>query len=163
MKSNSLLSLTVLLLLPLWLSAQPGPRRGQDRERIEAQKIAYLTDKLSLSPAEAQKFWPVYNEFNDKREKVLQNMRERRRTARGMTDEELTEAEASRLADDELIEAQQMLDLRKEYHAKFKSVLPASKVLRLYRAEEEFKRVLLDRLRGGKGHGGGKGQGPGGQ
>lgn len=157
---------TILILAVFCLGisagiAQPGEGPGRNREKIEAQKIAFLTNKLALTPAEAQKFWPVYNEFDDKREKLMKSNRERHRGIREMDEGALSEENAARLADEELIEAQQMLDLRKEYHSKFKSVLPASKVLKLYRAEDEFKRVLLDRLKGGKGNGPGAGQGPG--
>jgi hypothetical protein len=139
--------LLLLFTLPLMAAAQRGPRFEENRERIEAQKIAYLTEKLNLSPAEAQQFWPVYNEFNAKREKILERTRERHRKLRMNEEGGISEEEASRLADEELVEAQQMLDLRKSYHQQFKSVLPASKVLRLYKAEDEFKRVLLERLR----------------
>ncbi|HRY97571.1 MAG TPA: hypothetical protein P5550_00800 [Bacteroidales bacterium] len=157
-------TLVFLALLSLILGAaiaQPGPGYGRNREKIEAQKIAYITQQLALTPAEAQKFWPVYNEFDAKRDKIMQSNRERHRKLRDMEMGDLTEEAAARMADEELIEAQQLLDLRKEYHSRFKSVLPASKVLKLYRAEEEFKKVLIERLRGGKGPGAGDGPGRG--
>lgn len=150
----------ILLILPVMLMAQrgPGPGYGQNRERIEAQKIAFLTEKLELTPAEAQVFWPVYNEFNAKREQIIESFRKRHKELRNMDEVVLSEEEAAGLADQELVEAQQLLDLRKTYHAKFKSVLPATKVLKLYRAEDNFKRVLLNHLR--EGRGGNRGSGP---
>jgi len=150
-------SILIVLMLPLTVMAQPGPMGPQGREKIEAHLIAYLTQELDLSPQEAQVFWPVYNEYSDKREAIMQQSRQRNRTIRQMDMQTITEEEAARLADEELLEAQQLLDLRKAYHGKFKSVLPATKVLKLYKAEEEFKRILLDRLRGGKGPGGNQG------
>lgn len=120
---------------------QPGARH----EKIEAQRIAFITQKLALTPDEAKVFWPVYNEYDAKRDEL-------RKTFKGSADlvtpnnEPITEAQASKILDDQIIEAQRFLDLRKEYHAKFKSVLPAVKVLKLYDAEREFQKMLMDRI-----------------
>jgi hypothetical protein len=44
-------------------NAQNG--NGQRQEKIQALKIAFITQKLKLTPAEAEKFWPVYNQYNN--------------------------------------------------------------------------------------------------
>ena len=36
---------------------------AQNGNRLEALKIAYITKRLDLSPEEAQKFWPIYNQY----------------------------------------------------------------------------------------------------
>ncbi len=33
-------------------------------EKIQSLKIAFITQKLQLTPDEAQKFWPVYNQYD---------------------------------------------------------------------------------------------------
>ena len=38
------------------------------QERVKAAKVAYLTRELGLSPQEAERFWPVYNEFENRRD-----------------------------------------------------------------------------------------------
>lgn len=155
------LTFLLIVMLPLIVLAQRGPRFEENRERIEARKVAHITDELDLSPKEAQSFWPVYNEFNDKREAIVAASRATRRELTKSEIDQLTEAEARKMADEQLIHAQQMLDLRKTYHTKFLEVLPAVKVLKLYKAEEDFKRLLLDHLRGRRGPGQGQGQGRG--
>ena len=43
-----------------------GPRRGGDngwRERVRAEKVAFLTEEIDLTESEAQVFWPIYNEI----------------------------------------------------------------------------------------------------
>jgi hypothetical protein len=144
--------------------AQQGPG-GPNREKIEAQKVAYITTKLNLTTEEAQKFWPVYNEYQTKQKDLMKGPDDK---PSNLSREEmmvLPEKEAARLADEELLHAQKMLDLRKEYHAKFKSVLSSQKVLLLYEAEKDFRRELLHQLRGqgpgGKKGGGGYGPGDG--
>lgn len=149
-KINSMIALSLLMLLPLMSMAQPGPMGRPSNERIEAQKVAFITERLSLTPAEAQVFWPLYNEHQAKREEIMNKLRTRNREMfRGDIDK-VSEEEATKIIDDQIIEEQMMLDLRKEYHAKYKKVLPASKILRLYHVEREFKRVMLDRIRGPK-------------
>jgi len=122
-----------------------GDRQGNRHEKMEAQKIAFLTKELELTPDEAKVFWPVYNEYDAKR----MEMRKSFRNDKMDKDEfaKLTEKEAVQLLDNQIIEAQKLLDLRKEYHAKFKAVLPAVKVLKLYDTEREFQKMLIDRIK----------------
>lgn len=119
------------------------------RENIEAQKIAFITDKVGLTPAEAKEFWPVYNEYDAKRKEI----RKQNKNNFVRDDDELgklTEKEAEQIIENQMLEAQKMLDLRKEYNNKFKSILSATKVLKLYDAEKDFQKVMIDKLRSKK-------------
>ena len=119
--------------------------QSEQREKMEAQRVAFITQKLNLTPDEAKVFWPVYNEYDSKRHDLMKSFR-------GSGDhhkddyDKLTEAEATQVLDNQIIEAQKFLDLRKEYHAKFKSVLPAVKILKLYDAEREFQKMLMEKM-----------------
>ena len=160
---GSIIGLAVLMMLAIALnaSAQPGPKGNQSqKDKIEAQRIAFITDRLDLTPAEAQVFWPIYNEYDAKRKELRWTYH---KAPEGMEKpiEEMTEKEALEVVDNQIIEAQKMLDLRKEYHGKFKAVLSAKKVMLLYESEREFQKQLIDKLRKGKGPGPGKGKGPG--
>jgi hypothetical protein len=123
-----------------------GKQHGDQRKNIEAQRIAYITQELKLTPDEAKVFWPVYNEYEAKRHELKKSFRESGDNHKTDLDK-LTEKEANQILDNQLVEAQKFLDLRKEYHAKFKSVLPAVKVLKLYDAEREFQKILMDKIR----------------
>jgi hypothetical protein len=136
----------ILLLLPIVSLAQPDRDPSEKKELIYSHKIAFITDKLALTPQEAQAFWPVYNEYEDKRETLQKDMFK----DSGLDDinvDALTDEEATRIADDQIIKAQKLLDLRKEYHSKFKGILPPKKVLMLYHAEREFQHELLKKIR----------------
>ena len=119
--------------------------QGDQREKMEAQRVAFITQKLNLTPDEAKVFWPVYNEYDSKRHDLMKSFR-------GSGDyhktdfDKLTEAEATQIIDNQIVEAQKFLDLRKEYHAKFKSVLPAVKILKLYDAERQFQKMLMEKM-----------------
>jgi predicted nucleic acid-binding protein len=59
----------------------------------------------------------------------------------------LTNADAEKIIDQELVFEERELALKKEYHTKFKSVLPVKKVALLYQAEHEFRREILKKAR----------------
>jgi hypothetical protein len=151
----------IITFVMVQANAQPRSANKQDRmDRIEAQRVAFITDRLRLTPAEAQVFWPVYNEYDAKRHELTKNFH-KALAGDEKAFEDMTDKEAIELADNQLIEAQKLLDLRKEYHSKFKSVLPPQKVLGLYESEKDFQKQLIDRLRDCKGPGQGKGLGQG--
>ncbi|MDT8400199.1 MAG: hypothetical protein RQ743_00770 [Bacteroidales bacterium] len=116
------------------------------RELIEAQKIAFFTRNLELSPEEARLFWPIYDEYTAKRDKIVRQRNSLTQDI-GNNGENMTEKELEELGDKlvslDLMEAQ----LKAEYHKKFKGVLPPSKVVRLYYTENRFKNYLLNQLR----------------
>lgn len=127
---------------------QPAGQQSR-HEDIDAMKIAFITQQLSLTPEEAQQFWPVYNQYNEK----IQALRKRRMDQYKQTKEnidKMTDKEVEQAIDNDLVSRQQELDLRKEYEVKFKSILPIKKVAKLYQAEEQFKRVLLNKLKDGQ-------------
>lgn len=121
-------------------------RQNERRENIETLKIGFLTKRLDLTPEEAQKFWPVYNQFNDKLQDIRKKRREDIRDAREKFDG-LSDKEVEQAIDADMSNRQKELDIQKEYHSKFKAVLPIKKVAKLYAAEEQFKMELLNKLK----------------
>ena len=68
---------TLLLLTFLIVNVNAQGRRGkQDWDKFRAEKISFLTEKLELTPEEAQKFWPVYNLFEKERGELFGQKRE---------------------------------------------------------------------------------------
>jgi hypothetical protein len=54
----------------------PRPMTKEQRERLESFRIQFITKKLDLSPAEAEKFWPVYNEQKEASRNLMQEKKE---------------------------------------------------------------------------------------
>jgi len=152
--------LTILVSFLLFSSiiaeAQP-PRRGPMQERfreLESRRVAFITRELSLTPQEAQVFWPVYNEYHEKRLKMMVSHRNQRIETTNI--EDLAENELLEIAENEILSLEEMASLRREYHEKFKDILPILKVVKLYNAERGFNRQLLEDGRGGIGPGRGR-------
>ncbi len=143
------LLMAALFAVPFQLRAQEDdmPPLSEERTKeIKAQKTAYLTTKLSLTSEEAQRFWPVYNEFDEAREKLRREMREVMRTGR-RSGEPLTEAAAEQLLAKGLSIRERELALERTYKDRFVKVIGAVKTLELHKAERDFQREVLRRYR----------------
>jgi hypothetical protein len=96
-----------------------------DGSRIETLKIAYISEKLKLTPEEAEKFWPVYNKYMD----------------------EIRGARQSYQADkDEIKLEENILNIRKKYSVDFNKALSPAKVNLFFRTEKEFATVVQKTL-----------------
>ena len=146
----SSLSISTLLALVIFIQsgwAQGGfGQRQERREQMETQRIAFITRELSLTPSEAKAFWPVYNQYHDKRNKMMRKHQAQRQQLNNL--DRLTEQELIEIADAEITNMEEMAALRREYHEKFKKVLPLKKVIELYETERNFNRFLLRESRG---------------
>ena len=75
---------TILFSVLLVLTASAsGQNQGQNRngmgdfakqwqERLESEKIAFLTNEMSLTPKEAQSFWPLYNQAQKEQREAIE-------------------------------------------------------------------------------------------
>ena len=135
--------IALLLLLNLQLYAQ---NKRPAKERMESMKIGFLTDRLNLTPEEAKEFWPVYNKYSDELE-VLRNGRRESIMNTKQSIDEMKDSEIEKVVDGEIIYRQNELEILKKYHPQFKKILPIKKVGKLYRAEDDFKRKLLEMIK----------------
>jgi hypothetical protein len=132
--------LLMALAIPVFAQdADDAEATGEDpraQQTIRAAHAAYITERLSLTPEEAEKFWPVYREFAKKRLLIRRQLRVARRN--GQDEKNLIELD--------LKLKQQELDLEKEYSARFLQIIPAEKLLNLRQAEADFRKLLLRQL-----------------
>lgn len=115
-------------------------------ERIRAQKVAFITSRLNLSSKEAERFWPVYNEFFEKKEKLSDNKKALTKELQ-QNGQNYTNDKKIQLADELITFKLKEAKLDQIYHEKFKMVLSIDKIIRLYNAENKFKNQLLMQIR----------------
>lgn len=138
---RSLLMLSLLATLPA--VAQSGAGSHQSRmSQLENAKIAYITEKISLTQDQAQRFWPVYNEFTAKRRDLNRRMRE----TRTKDSDALSEAQIKDRLTQAFTLRQQEVNLEKEYFDKFQKVLGIRQVSKLYQAERQFTKEVIKRV-----------------
>ncbi len=105
-----------LLLMSFTVSFLIGV--AQNGERLYALKIAYITKRLDLSPDEAQKFWPIYNQYSDELMQVRKD--------------------AIRNNKSEIELDESLLNIRKKYSALFGQAISPQKIDIFFRSEKEF-------------------------
>ena len=122
---------------------QQMERDPKAREKIEAARIAVITNKLGLTPEQAEKFWPIYREFTEKRQEMRKEFKSEQDKAgtAGLSPEQ-----QQKLVDLGLQLKQRELDLEKNYSGRLLKVISADQMLRLRPAEKEFQRMLVQQL-----------------
>ncbi len=141
------ISFLTLLALSTFAFSQSGGKKGSPiRERIRSERVAFITERLALTSDEAQRFWPVYNQFTDQLEELKKQQRDNRKTANDKL-AVLTDKEVERLLQEELNSQQQMVDLQRRYQVELAKVIPIKKIAMLYKAEHDFKITLLRKMR----------------
>ena len=116
--------------------------RDSHREKIRALKTAYITEGLNLTAQEAQQFWPVYNEFEEKRRRLY-----RRERAEVDDIECITEEKAnSKLNEYVEIEREDYL-LKKKYYNDLRKIFDARRIMKLKQVEDEFNHKMMREYR----------------
>jgi hypothetical protein len=125
------ISAMLILLLSSVVLAQPSPK-----EKVEAMRVAFLTNRLELSPAEAKQFWPIYNSYRHDLVQLRHSFYPNDEGANAHLD-----------ADRQMEFEQKKLDLKKQYLPQFEQVIGKAKLNKLVTAEEDFKRLLMQTMR----------------
>ena len=134
---KKLLSLSLLVFLTTNVFAQHPDRD----EKIKALKIAFITERLQLSESEAQKFWPIYNAFEDENNKLRMEAFSKHRPD---DIDSLTEVEAKDLVNDIISIENQRSKLRAKYFKDLLTAIPAKKVILLKATEDAFNRRMFE-------------------
>ncbi len=136
----------IVFLLISTLSFSQGFK--EKKEKVKALKVAYITEQLDLTKEEAQKFWPIYNAFDDKQAEL------RHEKMRAILDrfepgnvDKLSEKEASTLLTQMEAVEESLFTLRKKFIKDLQGVLSAKKIVKLKKAEEDFNRTLLKQMK----------------
>jgi hypothetical protein len=106
------------------------------KEKIRAAHAAYISERLGLTPSEAEKFWPVYREFAQKRQDLKHQLRDARKT--GQPDQAILDLD--------LKIRQQQLDLEKDYSGRFQKIITPQKLMNLRQAEVDFRNLILQQI-----------------
>lgn len=105
--------------------------------------MAFISKKLELTNAESEKFWPLYNEYNDKVKAIRKNLRQSYRSKA----ENASDKDAEELYLLDLQSRQAETDVHKLYSEKIRGIIGTKKFVKLRVAEEEFKRELVKTIK----------------
>jgi Spy/CpxP family protein refolding chaperone len=138
--------ITILVFLFSIISiAQPNKEKI---EKVKALKVAYITKELSLTSAEAEKFWPVYNAYDEKQFELRHTkMRTIMMKYKGDGIDKLNDKEAAIILSEMESIDEDLIALRKKFTKDAKEIIGAKKVLLLKKVEEDFTRTLFKQYR----------------
>ncbi|GAB3966490.1 hypothetical protein GCM10028806_07000 [Spirosoma terrae] len=113
------------------------------RQKIEAAKIGMITNRLNLTTDQAPQFWAVYNEYNAKKQELNRRIRQLS-----------NEPGRTNLNENQLVNGlreinatkQKLADLDEEYMSRFLKVISPAQLTELYKTEQTFNRMLINRL-----------------
>ncbi|MEY3058955.1 MAG: hypothetical protein RL000_307 [Bacteroidota bacterium] len=117
---------TLFTCLLIFVNAQAQRQRPDmdarvaELKKIQAMELAFITKELNLNPQEAQKFWPIFNQYRN----------------------DLKQAAQAKEYKDNLDRQQKMLDVRKQYRDDFEKVISIERANKVFGAEDEFKSLV---------------------
>lgn len=140
--------LPLLLLFSVTLFAQG---KKEKREQIKALKVSYITTQLDLTSEQSAKFWPVYNEFEQKQYQIRHDkMRPLIKKIDEVGIDKMSEKEALNYLNQLEDADEELFTLRKKLAAELKAIIGPVKVLKLKKAEDDFNKQMLSKYKGKK-------------
>lgn len=132
----------ILLTMALFITGY-SQKATSAREKIESARIALITDRLGLTPEQAEKFWPLYNEFKLKNE----GLKKEYETAKAeINPQTATDEDKRKLLNLGLNLKEQKVALEKDYSQRMLRVISAQQMMSLRKAEDDFRRMILEQL-----------------
>lgn len=133
----------IFITLTLLLSFLFSNKAMAQRDKIEALRASFISKKLEMSATESEKFWPVYNEYQDKLKAIKRNLR----LSYKNLPPNFTEKEAEEIIATENKSKMAEAELTKTYNDKLKAILGVKKLVKLQICEDEFKKEVLNALK----------------
>lgn len=132
--------LIVLALITLNLSAQKRQPKDDMKQKMTEQNEAFMIKKLELTEDESKKFMPIYKAYKaeihkNRAEQKLEN------------NKELSDKDAEAQLENLLKMKQKEIEIQLAYINKFKSVIPANKILKVFSSEREFKQKVIKNIK----------------
>lgn len=140
--------LQVLLFFISFSFYAQNEKPDEKREKIKAYKVSFLTTELELTSTEAEKFWPIYNTYDDKQYELRhEKMKMYLRKLDNDNIIAMSEKEAASLLSQIESTDKELYNLRDKYNSNLKKILSAKKILKLKKSEDDFNRKLLKQYR----------------
>lgn len=142
----------LMYLIAILFNINSYAQKQKGKEKIRAYKIAFLTEKLNLSSAEAEKFWPIYNTYDKKMSelhyKKRKDIKQKIKQMGGINN--FDEKSAKELIEKMHLLEEKRIKTKRSFFKDVKSVLSYKKMLQLKISEHNFNRKLMRKLRGKK-------------
>jgi hypothetical protein len=133
-----------ILLFVTGISLAQRPSQRYDSEKLQAARIAFITSRLDLKPEQAEKFWPVYNQFNDNRETYLKEIRKLSDLRSG----DISESDAKKRIEQRFELQRKILSEEENYTSNLSKIISYNQLLKLNGLARDFSRTVYQKQRG---------------
>jgi len=148
-KFEAMKKIVIFLLIILSIPSIRSAAQNSNLEKLNNYKIGFFTKKLNLTSQEAEKFWPVYNDYQSQKNQIqIEKMKLNRNF--NLNESTLSDKQLEEMGDKYVDYLVQESTLAVTFHKKVKEVLPPVKVIRYYQAENQYKLQLLNELQNAK-------------
>jgi hypothetical protein len=144
-KFGTMKRIVIFLLIAIIYPVSRSVAQNPNLEKLNNYKIGFFTKRLNLSSEEAEKFWPVYNEYQVQRNQIQLEKMKLNRTF-NQNESALSDTQLGEMGDKYVDYLVQESALAVTFHKKLKTVLPPAKVILYYQAENQYKVQLLNEL-----------------
>lgn len=134
-----------LLLITVVFPVFAQRNKNVDREKLEAARVAFITNRLSLSPQQAEKFWPLFNQHQESRDQLMGELRNISRKG----DAEISGDQAKQLIEERYSIQKKMLEIEKAFIDKVSASLSPVQAFKLNEANRDFTRHIYRMQRRG--------------
>ncbi|WP_067148570.1 hypothetical protein [Pseudotamlana agarivorans] len=136
-----------ILLILLFCCSLSVTAQKNKRDHIKALKVAYITEKLDFTPSEAQKFWPVYNAYEEKHSQIKHDELRQIRSEIKSNFDTMTDEQAKALIEKENKAEMQLHQLRMDFNKDLAKIIPPKKIILLKVSEEDFRRKMFEEFK----------------
>ena len=145
----SLITFFLIAAFSFGAAAQPNQNKGW-QEKVKSERIAFLTSEMDLTPAEAAKFWALYNEAEGERMKAFGEVMDAFGKLEKAIQDKASEQEIEKALQNYLKAEKASGEVDVKYLERYRKVIPVDNVAKLIIGEEKFRRQQIARLRGGQ-------------
>jgi Spy/CpxP family protein refolding chaperone len=116
-------------------------------EKIRVKKVGFMTQELNLTVEEAQKFWPIYDKYQQELMALRDKNRPQDTTKEGFPKRpdflNMDKAEAEQMLDRHFKTEKEVIALQEKYFNEMKTAIPVQKVAMLFHIEKKFMREVI--------------------
>ncbi|MGA8852737.1 MAG: hypothetical protein WB492_01035 [Christiangramia sp.] len=141
---KKVITIFIFLISAFSLNAQ-DQEKDEQKERIKALKVAYFTQEMNFNEKVAEKFWPIYNQYERERRALHE-----REHIELKNIECINEDEAKELLDEFLSVESEEYKIKKQLFKDLKQIISAKEIIKLYKLEDEFHKKLIKEYRSKK-------------
>lgn len=145
MKRYALILIVSAISFTYSFGQRPGGQQ-YDKEKLEAARVAFITNRLDLKTEQAEKFWPLFNKYNEERGELMNQISSINRSST----EDITDAKAKEMIQKRLNIQQQLLDKEKVFMEEVTKIITPVQAIKLGGVTREFTRQVYRMHQGGE-------------